>query len=242
MKKLFTILISLISLSSFAQRSCDMETVMTKPTTGMKVASGYSIDVAYTVKNLGPDKLMSGDTIIWGLSINNTAVNGTVYAAVLNKELAKDSFVIKYNQKIAFNFTNETPNANFCAFFVVQNRIEGNKQVNDPVSTNNSGCKVVYMTADIKTLGNGLAVAANINASPNPANDYTTISYNLMNPETVTVSLYDINGRLVIAPISDKQSAGENNMKINTSDLVTGLYFYEVKIGNQSKRYKLMVN
>ena len=51
-----------------------------------------------------------------------------------------------------------------------------------------------------------------------------------------------MNGRLVIAPITDKQGAGENSLQLNTSELEAGLYFYEVKIGNDSKRYKLMVD
>lgn len=241
MKKIFTILLALISVSTFAQRTCDMEVVMTKPTANQKVAAGFAFDVAYTVKNLGPDKLMPGDTIFWGFTLNGSVL-GNITGAVLNAQVAKDSFIIKFNNKLNINFAFENPSSNFCAFFIVQNRIEGNKQVNDPVATNNSGCKVLNMTANMKTLGNGLTVATKINASPNPANNFTNISYELINPETVTVSLYDMNGRLVITPITDKQGAGENSIQLNTSELISGLYFYEVKIGNDSKRYKLMVD
>jgi hypothetical protein len=243
MKKIFTLLLTIATISSYAQRVCDIEVKLSSPTAAAVIHSGYPVNVSYTVKNLGPDKLMAGDTVLWGLAINNTAIGGTVFYAKLTADLAAGATVMTYNQNITFTIPTENPQANFCAFFSAFNRIEGNAQVTDGVTTNNQGCAMVNMrSSGIKVIGDGLAKAVNINATPNPANDFVTISYDLVNPETVSVAIYDMNGRQVVDTQTDKQVAGENSMQLNTSALESGLYFYEVKIGNDSKRYKLMVN
>ena len=243
MKKIFTLLLSIASISTFAQRSCDIEVKMTSPTTSTVIHSGFPTNVAYTAKNLGPDKLMAGDTILWGLALNNTIIGGTAFYAKITADVAVGATILTYNQNITFTIPTENPAANYCAFMNAFNRIEGNAQVTDATTTNNQGCAVVNMrSSSIKVIGDGLAKAVNINATPNPANDVVTISYNLVNPETVTVAIYDMNGRQVVDSKMDKQIAGENSIQLNTSELESGLYFYEVKVGNDSKRYKLMVN
>jgi hypothetical protein len=71
--------------------------------------------------------------------------------------------------------------------------------------------------------------------SPNPAADFTTIRYNTEND--VTVSVYDLNGSLVL-------SANGNNREavLNTAELKTGLYMVTVEAdGVVSKPEKLFV-
>lgn len=243
MKKIFTLLLAFSSLTIFAQRSCDVEVTMTKPTAGQIIRSGEQFNITYSVKNLGPGSLLAGDTVLWGLAINNVIVNGSLYFRVLTADVAKDAVIQTYNQNVTLTIPNATPDANFCATFSAFKRVSGVAQVTDPSTTNNLGCQVVNMrSSGIKVIGDGIAVASNINASPNPANDVVTVSYFLVNPATVTVSLFDMNGRQVVGSVTDKQGAGDNSLQLNTSELEAGLYFYEVKIGNDSKRYKLMVN
>ncbi len=243
MKKIFTLALTLVSVATFAQRSADISVTMNSPTTGTNIVSGKSFTLNYTGTNMGPDKLAIGDTVVYGLVINNTFINGTIFFRVLTADILKDGVVQSFNQTVTLNIPNELNNANFCAYVGAQNRSFGSPKVSDPATANNLGCSVVNLkTSSIKSLGEGLATATHINATPNPANDVVNISYELVNPETVSVALYDMNGRQVVETITNKQSAGENTVQMNTSELNSGLYFYEVKIGVNTKRYKLMIN
>lgn len=230
-------------MASFAQRSCDLQVTMSSPTAGTNITSGQPFNLSYVVKNNGPDALKAGDTAIWALTINNAIVNGSAFFSILTTDVAKDGIVVTYNQNQTFTFGTNTANANLCAVFSATNRSFGVAKVADAVPTNNTGCVVVNMkTAGIKSIGKGLALATEINASPNPANESVNISYTLVNPATVTITLFDMSGRQVLESITDKQGAGANTMHFNTSELNAGMYFYEVRIGDQAERYKLMVN
>jgi hypothetical protein len=243
MKKIFTILLTLISISSFSQRFCDVEAKLSSPVEGTIVRNGWPVNVTWAFKNLGPDKLMKGDTVTAILSLNNVVYTQLSFGIVLNADVAKDASFLSFNQSINFNYTNAVPQGNLCILAVLRNRIDGNPQVMDSATKNNNSCAMIDIRSnDIKVIGKGLAVATQINALPNPAKNNVSISYTLINPETVTVAIFDMNGRLVINPSTDKQSAGENSMNFDISTLNSGLYFYEVKIGNLSERYKLMVN
>ncbi|MCC6720767.1 MAG: T9SS type A sorting domain-containing protein [Bacteroidia bacterium] len=241
MKKIFTILFTMAAITVFGQRQCDMEGKMVSPANGQLIKAQQPFTLHYEFKNLGPDALQIGDTVVWYLSINNVIVNGTLMGGTLNKDIVKDSsFVIKY-PNFALNFGQEVSNANICGGLIVQKRIGGVKEVTDPNANNNNGCSTVNMSADAKTIGNINAVATDINVSPNPAKDIVKVSYNLTNPYIVSLSLYDINGKQVTETITDKQSTGANSLTLNTSDLNSGIYFYELKVGNESKRFKVVI-
>lgn len=243
MKKVFTLLfVTIASVSAFAQRSCDVKAVMNKPTNGQWIKAGQSFNLNYTFTNMGPDNLLIGDTVVWALVINNVVVNGTIQGGALIKDIPKDSSIRVNFPSFALTFGNEVSNAQFCATFNAYKRISGAAQVTDPVTTNNLGCVTVNMSASEKVIGNINAVATEVTLSPNPATDYAEVNYNLTNPNTVTVAIYDMNGRQVVNSVSDKQGSGYNSMRLNTSSLNSGLYFYEVKVGNESKRFKLMIN
>ncbi|NUM31973.1 MAG: T9SS type A sorting domain-containing protein [Bacteroidetes bacterium] len=242
MKNILTILLLFITVAAFSQRSCDMEGKMVSPSNGQLIKAQQVFNLHYEFKNLGPDNLHTGDTIFWYLSINNVLVNGTLMGSVLNKDIMKDSSIVFKYPNFALNFGQEVSNANFCAGFIIQKRIAGLKEVSDPNTSNNNGCTTVNMSADAKTIGNINALATNVNASPNPAKEYVEISYELINPNTVSLSLYDLNGKVVISTENDKQTAGSNSIKLNTSELQSGLYFYELKVGNESKRFKVLIN
>ena len=86
---------------------------------------------------------------------------------------------------------------------------------------------------------------------PNPFNPETTISYkiaplNLPKGETsvhVTLKVYDILGRDVVALVNEMQPAGFYNSQFSilNSQLATGLYFYQLKVGNFVQTKKMVV-
>lgn len=66
---------------------------------------------------------------------------------------------------------------------------------------------------------------------PNPANEFTTIRYDLPRPATVRIEIFDIIGRQVRA-LTAEQPAGTHNTKVVVADLPAGSYFYRVDTGS----------
>ncbi|MFT6335107.1 MAG: beta-glucanase (GH16 family) [Halioglobus sp.] len=78
--------------------------------------------------------------------------------------------------------------------------------------------------------------------APNPAHDYTTISYNLSEKTEVKLFIHDINGRLIQTLINGKQTAGHHQVEWNTGNLPRGLYFYTLKPGNVTITKKCIID
>ncbi len=67
---------------------------------------------------------------------------------------------------------------------------------------------------------------------PNPFNPETTIKYGLPEESFVTISIYDINGRLVRNLIQKSQAAGYHSITWRAVDCVSGVYFYRISAGD----------
>ncbi|MCX8010543.1 MAG: T9SS type A sorting domain-containing protein [Ignavibacteria bacterium] len=77
---------------------------------------------------------------------------------------------------------------------------------------------------------------------PNPFNSTTNITYQLPAGEFVTLKIYDILGREIDKLVNEYKQAGTYNLRLNASDLPSGIYFYELKAGSfsQSKKFVLL--
>ena len=78
---------------------------------------------------------------------------------------------------------------------------------------------------------------------PNPltSGGTTTISFTLQNSDDVTLKLYDASGKLVRTLVDNNQNPGSHNVNVNTSGLLSGVYFYTLSSGSQSVTRKLVV-
>ena len=76
---------------------------------------------------------------------------------------------------------------------------------------------------------------------PNPFNPSTVITYNLPSGTHVTVTLYDVLGRIVRTLVDERQGAGTHSVSLNASTLSSGVYFYKLKAGNSVEVKKMMV-
>ena len=77
--------------------------------------------------------------------------------------------------------------------------------------------------------------AAHLNIYPNPAKGLVNISFNLSSNQNVTTNVYNMLGEVVYNETERSYAAGQNNIKLNTSDLQEGIYFVELLIN--SKKY-----
>ena len=65
---------------------------------------------------------------------------------------------------------------------------------------------------------------------PNPFNPSTTISFSLKHFDSVNLSIYSIDGRLVSTLISNKNlSSGTHQIQFDAKSLASGVYFYQLR-------------
>jgi hypothetical protein len=80
---------------------------------------------------------------------------------------------------------------------------------------------------------------------PNPFNPQTTISYELLRPETVSIRIYDIAGRLVRNLVDgDAASAGRHDVSWDGRDesgqgVASGVYYYRLEVGSLSRTARM---
>ena len=75
-------------------------------------------------------------------------------------------------------------------------------------------------------------VVAAVNVFPNPANNFVTVSYDLIKNETITIEMYDQLLQLVYTSSSNGNNIGNHTLKIFTNELAMGLYTLNVKSAN----------
>lgn len=80
---------------------------------------------------------------------------------------------------------------------------------------------------------------------PNPFNPETRIEFTTPSNADVTLSVYDLNGRLVNTLVSSSMPAGKhfatwNGRSASGSAVAAGLYFYQLRAGNQVETKKML--
>ena len=76
---------------------------------------------------------------------------------------------------------------------------------------------------------------------PNPFNPYTTIRYELPVKLFAEIVIYDITGRKVAVLDRGYRNAGLNHVSWNAETVASGLYFYRISVGKESKSGKLIL-
>ncbi len=88
---------------------------------------------------------------------------------------------------------------------------------------------------------NNLEAANFAKLYPNPTSNNVTVALTLKKEEKVSVSVLDMNGRVVVAATEQTMAAGEQQININTADLANGAYFVQIAAGNVSTKMRLVV-
>ena len=76
---------------------------------------------------------------------------------------------------------------------------------------------------------------------PNPFNPQTTIAYTLGTPAHVQLRVFDIQGRCVDVLVNENQLSGSHQERFNGNQLTSGVYCYELNIGNKRIMKKMML-
>lgn len=78
-------------------------------------------------------------------------------------------------------------------------------------------------------------------AHPNPFNPSTQISFVLHEDDFVTLSIYDVAGRLVTTLVEEWYTSGHHSAWFDASGLPSGLYFYRIKTASQISMGKMVL-
>ncbi len=78
---------------------------------------------------------------------------------------------------------------------------------------------------------------------PNPATQNTNISFNIIEKNKVTISIYDVLGNLVsVISHENEFEKGNHTINVNTSDLSSGIYSLTLDINGSKESKKLVIN
>jgi hypothetical protein len=77
--------------------------------------------------------------------------------------------------------------------------------------------------------------------NPNPFNPSTTIKYELPKSSEVRLSVYDMLGREVSVLVNERRDAGVHEVKFESSNLASGVYFYRLRAGDFVQTRKLLL-
>jgi hypothetical protein len=79
---------------------------------------------------------------------------------------------------------------------------------------------------------------------PNPFNPTTNIRFRISDRGFISLKVYDILGKEVTTLINEELSAGDYEVELNASsgirDLVSGIYFYQLRAGSFVETRKMM--
>jgi len=76
---------------------------------------------------------------------------------------------------------------------------------------------------------------------PNPADDYTMITYNLKQPERVNLTIRDLSGRTVMVQDEGLRMAGRQFIRLDVNNLSAGMYTYTLTAGGVHLTKEMMV-
>jgi len=75
---------------------------------------------------------------------------------------------------------------------------------------------------------------------PNPFNPVTNIKYSIPSDAFVTLSVYDITGRLVKSVTSEYKRAGNYFVTVSMFGLASGIYFYRIQAGRNTDTKRMI--
>lgn len=251
MKKIYTILSLLLctGAGANAQRLIDIQTTLTSPANGSTITSGQTVQFNTVIKNLGSQTLKTTDSVFYQYSINGSPItfsSGSQTFSIFyatGKQIAVND-TIQINQSFALNFnTSLNGKQQFCITALPVNR--STDSVADHVTTNNASCDSLIFSSTTTGIGTieGTVVTNSItNVYPNPASNQVNIDLDLSAGAMVSVKVFDLMGRTIMTTEQVRYGKGKQTISLNTANLSTGLYLYQVVMDNNTSSGKLYIS
>lgn len=97
---------------------------------------------------------------------------------------------------------------------------------------------VMDVTASNGSIANGCSLSQNY---PNPFNPTTKIDFSLSQLSKVTLTIYDVLGREIIALINQELPGGYHSVLWDARNCNSGMYFYQLRAGKYQETRKLLL-
>jgi len=117
-----------------------------------------------------------------------------------------------------------------------------------PVSLNEYQARVFYYGPDSVTVDVNESTKGSLPSEyklfqnyPNPFNPTTTIKFQIKESSKVSLKIFDILGAEVKTLIDEVRNPGTYEVKLNASDLSSGVYFYQLRAGDYVNTKKLLL-
>ena len=110
--------------------------------------------------------------------------------------------------------------------------------VNMFFTANFNQCGTLSLTG-IQTIQPGIA---SLDLYPNPALNFTQITYGLAVNDNVTLTLRSFTGQVLRTLVNKVQSPGMYRYNLNTDDLATGVYFVQINVKGATFDKRFVVN
>ncbi|MCB0698735.1 MAG: T9SS type A sorting domain-containing protein [Chitinophagales bacterium] len=254
MKRIYLLMALLVSISfnTFAQRSINLEVTMTSPTASETIERDKSFNIRAVIKNLGPDSLKMTDSTLWYVTLSGSPISFT-FGSQTGPYWLRYNRSLKVGDTMQMNFDNRVlnykqgvdSNRTMCFNALPRWNGGGNDTINDPTLSNNSSCVTLKFKygwpASVEEL---LITEAGKNAAavyPNPASTQTNVAIKMEVKADVTVKVMDLTGRVVLANPTTNLEKGQHTMSLDVSRLQTGVYIYQVIMGNDVSSGKLSI-
>lgn len=220
-KLLFTLAISAISTSFYAQK--DISVTMTAPAAGTNFQAGTPVDVEFTVTNTGVDTLFVGDSVYHAITVNGYNISGSyIFLVTRTNDTVPPSGSWNYTRTVNFSNIPSSGSADMCV--VVSLWDGGASAVVESDSTNNKDCRSMNFTAGSTAGIDGLSLEGNasVKAYPNPATDVVTFEITGTN-DARNVTITNLAGQVVV-----NQEIITGTATVDVSSLKSGMYIYTV--------------
>jgi hypothetical protein len=244
MKNFFTILaIAVVSTSAFAQKH-DLSVVFSNHLNGAEVTN--PVNLSYTITNQGLTPILTGDSLVFGYSLNttpyvisNSALIPGFYTVILTEDLVSGG-TVNQNMGVSISFpasSGGVSNIDLCAFSFHKaigfdiTKIE-TYTIADSSPLNNISCIKVELP---------LGMDDNLNSITNKmyvANGELVLDNGGYNFEKlVNFSVIDLTGRTVL-----KTSVELNGRTtFSLANYTPGIYFVRVEVGSHISTKKVFV-
>jgi glucose/arabinose dehydrogenase len=172
------------------------------------------------------------DTIVAGDSIRWTNNGTTSHATTSDAKSLWDSGTLNPGESFTFEFDSPGSYPYHCEFHPSMTGtivVESGSQVRDETGDRGRPSRSV--------------LSQNY---PNPFNPTTKIQFTLAQPGFVSLRIYDLRGRTVRTLVSQQLSAGYKSVtwdgkNQDGNDVASGVYFYELKVGDFSQSKKMLL-
>lgn len=113
------------------------------------------------------------------------------------------------------------------------------------VATSNYGNNAYVDDINITNTATGITeqtAVENVNVYPNPMANNATVNFNLVESNNVDIVLVNSLGQVVLNETLGNMSAGEQSYLLNAESLSNGLYFLNIKVGENTITKKVSIN